>query len=83
MPQLLSDAATARTQSINLGTLEYAGELSKQLHTHAKGLEALFKTIQKALDRKASERELSKLLEEAKEKEAFGEKAKARLCDFN
>lgn len=77
MSDLLPLAATARTQSIKLSTVEYAGELSAQLLEHAKQLEGLFKKFKKAVDKKASPADLQPLFKQFDQMKLCGEKSKA------
>ena len=77
MSDLLPLAATARTQSIKLSTVEYAGELSAQLLEHAKQLEGLFKKFKKAVDKKSSPADLQPLFKQFDQMKLFGEKSKA------
>ena len=77
--QLLSAAAKARTLSIKLGNLEYASELSKQLLSHASKLEAFYKELQGALEKKEGDKILRKILERIQETMNACDKAEARL----
>ncbi|CAK9031959.1 30S ribosomal protein S6, partial [Durusdinium trenchii] len=76
MGELLPLAATARTQSIKLSSVEYAGELSGQLLEHAKALESLFKKFQKTLDAKGDEKAFKGLFKHMETLKSFGEKSK-------
>lgn len=80
---LLKDAATARTSSITLANMEYAGELSAQLLDHAVKLEQAYKDIQKALASSAtSEEDFKNLNATAFDLDRYGEKMQA-WCLFN
>ena len=76
--ELLSDSAKARTESIKLSSVPYAKELADQLLAHASKLEALYKKIDKALDKKAGEKDYKVLVQEALELNNFTVKAQAR-----
>ena len=80
MGELLPLAATARTQSIKLSSVEYAGELSGQLLEHAKALESLFKKFQTTLDAKGDEKAFKGLFKHMETLKSFGEKSKAMVC---
>lgn len=77
LPTLLQDAATARTHSIKLADMQYAGELSKQLLDHAEKLEALYKDMQKNIANDADEKTFKALMIRARDRQIFGEKAEA------
>lgn len=78
LPTMLTAAAKARTLSIKLGTVEYAGELSKQLLDHASKLENLYQDLQKAVKDQASDKTLKSLFQQIVPETTFGEKAQAR-----
>ena len=77
LPELLKNAADARTSSIKLHDMEYAKELSDQLLNHAKKLESLYQDMSKAVTNNPDEKTLKQLCQKAAEKEAFGTKAQA------
>lgn len=76
MEKSLGLAAKARTQSISLEGVQYAGELSKQLLDHATKLEGHFKKLKEAVSTENTKK-ISLLLREAAALDEFGEKAKA------
>ena len=75
--EILNTAALARKQSINLSTIPYAVELSKQLLSFADGMEKLFKNISIALQNGATEKACEGFLKKLVEKDEFWTKAKA------
>lgn len=77
LPELLQDAAKARTSAIKLDTVEYAGELSKQLLEHAATLEKYYQKLRQSLDQKKEDKVLKALLKEIDEASAFSAKAQA------
>ena len=77
MQELLLDAAKARTESIKLGNVPYAKELSGQLLEHASKLENLYKSTEKALQSPGSDKDFKSLMAEIAEATAFTAKAKA------
>lgn len=78
LPVMLTVAAKARTLSIKLGTVEYAGELSKQLLGHASKLEKLYHKLQQAVKDHACDKILKGLFQQIVPETTFGEKAQAR-----
>lgn len=76
--ELLSDSAKARTESIKLSNVPYAKELADQLLSHASKLEALYKKIDQALEKKVSEKEYKELVGQVLELNNFTAKAQAR-----
>ena len=83
MGELLLDAAKARTESIKLGNVPYAKELSDQLLEHASKLEGLYKSTEKAMQSNASEKDFKSLMAEIGEATAFTAKAKAWALNAN
>lgn len=77
MPDLLADAAKARTESIKLAEVPYATELSQQLLAQAQKLEGFYKKLGSAVARAASEKTFKSLLAEVEEANAFTAKAQA------
>jgi len=75
--ELLANAAKARTMSIKLNSVEYAGELSKQLLEHASLLEKYYQELNEALQKKLGDGVLKKLLTKIDDVEAFASKAQA------
>ena len=75
--ELLANAAKARTMSIKLNSVEYAGELSKQLLDHASLLETYYQDLNEALQKKSGDSVLKKLLSKIEDAEAFASKAQA------
>lgn len=78
LPLILKDASDARTASIKLTNMEYAGELSKQLLDHAQKLEKLYSKLSQELEGK-DEKLLRKRLQEVSALGEFGSKAQARF----
>ena len=78
LKDLLSDAATSRTESIKLSHVAYASELSSQLLNRAAKLEKFYQDIQKALG-ESDEKALRSLLAEVNKAKAFTAQAKAGL----
>eukprot|EP00435_Cladocopium_sp_Y103_P065388 s488_g27.t1 len=76
MGELLLDAAKARTESIKLGNVPYAKELSGQLLEHASKLEGPYKSTEQAMQRGASEKEFKSLMGDISDATAFTAKAK-------
>ena len=66
-----------RTMSIKLNSVEYAGELSKQLLEHASLLEKYYQELNEALQKKLGDGVLKKLLTKIDDVEAFASKAQA------
>ena len=77
MAELLSAASLARTQSVKLHDVEYAGNLCNELVEYAESLEEFFKKVQKALEQKPGDSLLVSLKRKAESKLEAGEKAKA------
>ena len=77
LESLLKDAAEARKASIKLVNMEYAKELSEQLHGHAQKLEAAYKEMSAAILRGDDEKSLKALVVKANELLSFGAKAQA------
>ena len=77
LSSLLADAASARTSSIKLNDMEYAGELSTQLLDHAKSLEALYQSTSKALAEGSEDKVLKGFVNKAHKLDEFGAKAQA------
>ena len=77
LPLILKDASDARTSSIKLTNMEYAGELSKQLLDHAQKLEKLYSKLSQEVAGK-DEKVLKKRLQELSVLGEFGSKAQAR-----
>lgn len=78
LQELLTGAEKARTNSLKLSGIAYAGELSKQLLNHAMGLEEMYKQLSSDLkDASLSTSHFASWLSKIKSKEEFGEKAKA------
>lgn len=77
MTEMLNAASTARTQSVKLHDVEYAGDLCNELVEHASNLEDFFKKVQKALDLKPDDSTLKALKKKAEAKIEAGEQAKA------
>ncbi len=82
LSNLLSDAAAARTSSIKLNNMEYAGELSTQLLDHAKTLEALYQSTAKAIASGSEDKILKGLVGKAQKLEEFGAKAQAWVLNY-
>ena len=78
LPTILKDAADARTASIKLNGMEYAGELSTQLLEHAQKLEVLYSTINRNLADGANEKVLKHNMSSWQELSTFGTKAQVR-----
>lgn len=78
LTDLLSDAATSRTESIKLSHVAYASELSTQLLEHAAKLEKFYQDIQKALG-ESDDKVLKSLLAKLNKEKAFTAQAKAGL----
>ena len=76
LPDVLKSAGVSRQQAIKLTNIPYAGDLSKNLLSHAGDLEELFKKLRAAKDDN-NETLMRKLFAELKAKEEFGDKAKA------
>eukprot|EP00438_Fugacium_kawagutii_P031805 Skav203276 [mRNA] locus=scaffold324:104017:104295:+ [translate_table: standard] len=76
LPEMLKTAGNARSQSIKLSGVNFAGDLAKQLLTFAEELEGLFKELRDAVGDK-DEPKVIQVLSEIKSKEEAGEKAKA------
>lgn len=76
MSDMLKSAGNARSQSIKLSLVAYGKDLADELLQYAVSVESLFKKMQKAVV-DGDKKNLAKLLEEAKNKDAQGEKAKA------
>lgn len=77
LPDLLSDAAKARTESIKLSSVPYAKELSDQLLAHASKLEEYYKGLKKAIENKEPEKQLKSLVQKITDANTFTEKAQA------
>lgn len=77
LPDLLSDAAKARTESIKLSSVPYAKELSDQLLAHASKLEGYYRSLKNALEDKEPEKQLKSLVQKITEANVFTEKAQA------
>ena len=77
LPDLLSDAAKARTESIKLSSVPYAKELSHQLLAHASKLEGYYKSLKQALEDKEPEKQLKSLVQKITDANVFTEKAQA------
>lgn len=77
LPELLSDAAKARTESIKLASVPYAKELSDQLLEHATKLEELYKQLGAGISNNMAEKDLRSLLQQVADLNIFTEKAKA------
>lgn len=77
MTEMLNAASTARTQSVKLHDVEYAGDLCNELVEHASNLGDFFKKVQKALDLKPDDSTLKALKKKAEAKIEAGEQAKA------
>ena len=78
LPTILKDASDARTASIKLTNMEYAGELSKQLLDHAQKLEKLYSKLSQDLAGN-DEKVLKKDLKHLSSLSEFGSKAQARF----
>lgn len=74
MSDMLKSAGCS--QSIKLSLVAYGKDLADELLQYAVSVESLFKKMQKAVV-DGDKKNLAKLLEEAKNKDAQGEKAKA------
>ena len=80
LPQMLKDAADARTASIKLTGMEYAGELSKQLLGHAQKLEGLYSKLNQDLASDGStEKMFKRHMTSLQELSVFGTKAQVGL----
>ena len=77
MVDMLKSSGNARSQSLKLEMVAYGKDLSDELLKYAVAVEHLFKKLQEAVNA-GDEKLMSKLLKDAKEKHAQGEKAKAR-----
>lgn len=78
LSSILKDASDARTSSIKLTNMEYAGELSKQLLDHALKLEKLYSKLSQDLAGN-DERVLKGHLQKMSALSDFGSKAQARF----
>ena len=82
LPDVLKSAGVSRQQAIKLTNIPYAGDLSKNLLDHAGDLEDVFKKMRAAKDDN-NENLMRKLFAQLKQKEEFGDKAKAwHACTF-
>ena len=77
LAEILASASLARTNSLKLAGIEYAGQLQQQLLDHATCLEDLYKALQAGVKSGSAEK-VKDTLKKLKPKEEFGEKAKAR-----
>lgn len=78
MPELLKNSGQARQQSIKLGGLPFANDLSKNLLDLAIALEGLYEAMRDAVTAE-NERLVQKLIHRMEAKEAECEKAKAGI----
>lgn len=78
-PNLLTDAAKARTESIKLDGVKYADQLSKELLGHATTLERYYKELTTALQSNIGDKALKAIVEKCRKASEFGEKAQARI----
>lgn len=78
MADCLSKGVEARKYAITLGSLEYSGDLTKQLLDFSAKMEKVFKALQDLIDRKVSDPSaFKKHIDIIDEKLAWYEKAEA------
>lgn len=81
MDDCLKKAAEGRKMSITLSSLEYSGDLSKQLLAFSEKLEKVYKNLQDLRGRKVSdESAYQKFFQVMDEKLAWYTKAEAGFC---
>lgn len=73
---VLDRATKARTKSIQLKGMEFAGELAEHMLQHAGAMETLYSSLKAAVsDEKPSERKIAEMLQQVESKNKWFEKA--------
>ena len=81
VPLILDEATKARSRSIQLKGMDFAGELSSQLLKHGSEMESFYSILKTSIQKPSPDRkEIKKLLKKVKAKRAWFEKAEVRCC---